>query len=59
MFLAIVFGVYPNCVLQYMQPSVDRQVDQLAAWTQRYDERETATKSLTEEDGQVAVAKRP
>ncbi len=59
MFLAIVFGVYPNCVLQYMQPSVDRQVDHLAAWTQRYDERETATKPLSEEDGQVAAVKRP
>ena len=59
MFLAVVFGVYPNSVLRYVQPTVDHQVDQLAAWTQRYDERETAIKPLAEEDGQVALAKRP
>jgi NADH-quinone oxidoreductase subunit M len=58
MTLAIVFGVYPTCVLQYMQPSVDRQVDQLAAWTERYDQREMAIKPLAEEDGQIAEAKR-
>jgi len=56
MFLAIVFGVYPNFLLKYMQPSVDQQVDQLAAWTQRYDERETAANPLAVEDGQVATA---
>ncbi len=52
---AIVFGIYPNGLLQYMQPSVDRQVDQLAAWTQAYDERETASNPLGGEDGQMAA----
>jgi NADH-quinone oxidoreductase subunit M len=32
---AILFGVYPRIVLDYMQPTVDEQVDQLAAWTER------------------------
>jgi len=56
MFLAIVFGIYPNCVLRYMQPTVDHQVEQLAAWTQRYDQRETAVNPRGAEDGQVAAA---
>jgi NADH-quinone oxidoreductase subunit M len=30
---AIVFGVYPRIVLDYMQPTINAQVDQLAAWT--------------------------
>jgi NADH-quinone oxidoreductase subunit M len=30
---AIVFGVYPQAVFHYMTPSVDRTVDDLAAWT--------------------------
>ena len=34
---AIIFGVYPNSLLYYMQPSVDKQVEQLAAWTETYD----------------------
>jgi NADH-quinone oxidoreductase subunit M len=31
--LAILFGVYPDSVLRYMQPSVDQTVEQLAEWT--------------------------
>jgi NADH-quinone oxidoreductase subunit M len=31
--LAIVFGVYPQAIFRYMTPSVDRTVDELAAWT--------------------------
>ena len=54
MFFAILFGIYPNSVLRYMQPSVDRQVEQLAAWTEVYDEREQAAKPLGE-DGQMAA----
>ncbi len=54
--MAVVFGVYPNCLLRYMQPSIDRQVEQLAAWTQLYDERETAANPLGSEDGQLATA---
>jgi NADH-quinone oxidoreductase subunit M len=29
---AILFGVYPRAVFDYMSPSVDKQVDDLAAW---------------------------
>jgi NADH:ubiquinone oxidoreductase subunit 4 (subunit M) len=31
--LAIVFGVYPRLVLDYMQPSVDKTVVELTEWT--------------------------
>jgi NADH-quinone oxidoreductase subunit M len=31
--LAILFGVYPKALLDYMQPSVDRTVTQLADWS--------------------------
>ncbi len=54
--LAIVFGVYPTSLLNYMQPSVDLQIDRLAAWTEEHDNRVTATKPLGAEDGQVADA---
>ena len=33
--LAILFGVYPRALLDYMQPSVDQTVVSLAEWTQR------------------------
>jgi len=57
MFMAILFGVYPKSILNYMQPSVDRQVDQLAAWTQEHDERETAANPQVVKDGQLAALK--
>jgi NADH-quinone oxidoreductase subunit M len=31
---AILLGVYPRVLLDYMQPTVDEQVEQLAAWTE-------------------------
>ncbi|MAT71117.1 MAG: NADH-quinone oxidoreductase subunit M [Planctomycetaceae bacterium] len=37
MALAVILGVYPNALFRYMQPSVDHQVEQLAAWTEQYD----------------------
>jgi NADH-quinone oxidoreductase subunit M len=40
--LAIFFGVLPQTMLDYMSPSVNRQVEQLAAWTREHDERPTA-----------------
>jgi NADH-quinone oxidoreductase subunit M len=56
---AIILGVYPQSVFNYMQPSVDRQVDQLAAWTERYDaDREALRKSLDANEEQVAAAAR-
>ncbi len=33
--LAIAFGVYPEVLLQYTKPTLNRQVDDLAAWTKR------------------------
>jgi hypothetical protein len=44
-------------LFRYMQPSVDRQVVQLAEWTERHDERETATNPLGGEDGSMAAAR--
>ncbi|MEX0678623.1 MAG: NADH-quinone oxidoreductase subunit M [Pirellulales bacterium] len=32
---AIILGVYPQAVFHYMTPSVNRTVDELAAWTER------------------------
>jgi NADH-quinone oxidoreductase subunit M len=32
--LAIFFGVYPRAIFDYMTPSVDREVQQLAEWTE-------------------------
>jgi NADH-quinone oxidoreductase subunit M len=57
---AIVLGVYPQSLLNYMQPSVNAQVDQLAGWTERYDADRAALKdSLSEDDKQMAAAERP
>jgi NADH-quinone oxidoreductase subunit M len=53
---AIVLGVYPQSLLNYMQPSVDRQVDQLAGWTQRYDADRAALEDSLGDDKQVAAA---
>jgi len=33
LFFAILFGVFPHLVLQYMDKTIDRQTEQLAAWT--------------------------
>jgi NADH-quinone oxidoreductase subunit M len=35
--LAILFGVYPRAVFDYMTPSVNKEVADLAAWTQQKD----------------------
>jgi NADH-quinone oxidoreductase subunit M len=54
---AIVLGVYPQSLLNYMQPSIDRQVETLAAWTERNDAvRETLRRSLEEDEEQVAAS---
>jgi NADH-quinone oxidoreductase subunit M len=55
---AIVLGVYPQSLFNYMQPSVDRQVETLAAWTQKNDaERESLRKSIEQNEEQVAAAR--
>lgn len=52
--LAIFFGIYPTAMLEYMQPSVDQQINNLAAWTQEHDERATALNPQRSQEGQVA-----
>ncbi|MGD9721130.1 MAG: NuoM family protein [Pirellulales bacterium] len=49
--LAIVFGVYPQAIFNYMTPSVDRTVDDLATWTKdvkapRLEAKATATAAV-------------
>jgi NADH-quinone oxidoreductase subunit M len=39
--LAIFFGVNPNALLKYMQPSVDKTVVELAEWTKKNDKETT------------------
>ena len=34
--MAIWFGVYPNVVLRYMNPTIEAQVEQLADWSENY-----------------------
>ncbi len=52
--LAVVFGVYPNCVLRYMQPSVDRQVEQLAELTPLFEQRESDANPLGDDEQMAA-----
>ena len=37
--LAIWFGVYPDILLRYMDPTIDRQVEELVSWRKRHDNR--------------------
>jgi len=57
MVMAVVFGIYPRSILDYMQPSVDLEVDRLAAWTELHDERETAAKPQAIKEGQMAAVR--
>ena len=41
---AIFFGVYPKALLNYMQPSVDKTVVELADWTQANEPAKTASR---------------
>ncbi|QDS98713.1 complex I subunit 4 family protein [Adhaeretor mobilis] len=54
--LAIVLGVYPRVLLDYMQPSVDRQVERLAELTEGFEEQEKARQEL-EGTEEVAIAR--
>ena len=56
--LAIVFGVYPDIVLRYMQPSVDRQVKQLAEWTKENVEQEPSDKDPNDEQVAKMISNR-
>lgn len=40
--LAIVFGVYPKAMFDYMSPSVDKTVNALADWTRQHAEQQPA-----------------
>ena len=54
--LAVVFGVYPNSVFRYMQPSVDAQVEQLADLTERFEAVRNARIENLEEEKELANA---
>ena len=54
--LAVLLGVYPPALLDYMQPSVDQQIVQLAEWTRGYEQRIPPEGSVTEEEEQLADA---
>jgi NADH-quinone oxidoreductase subunit M len=46
--LAVILGVYPQAVFRYMTPSVDRTVDDLAAWTRAVEE--SPSRSVTQSE---------
>jgi NADH-quinone oxidoreductase subunit M len=53
---AILFGVYPRALLDYMMPTVDATAADLAAWTQRHDEQATAQVRATESAAQRVIS---
>jgi len=54
--LAIVFGVYPQSVFNYMTASVNKQIDELAVWTKEVKEpRLRAEEAEAAEKAEVAV----
>ncbi len=60
--LAILFGVYPRALLDYMQPSVDKTVTELADWSRVNEPAKLALPTLPEDplvrlDGAPAVAR--
>ena len=52
--LAILFGVYPAIVLNYMDETIDAQTTSLAEWTQEYDVAEREEKQEQEQQKQQA-----
>ncbi len=57
MVMAVVFGVYSKGLLDYMQPSIDQQVEQLAQWTRQYDQEHPPAQPLVDIEEQIAVLK--
>ena len=53
---AIILGVYPQAVFHYMTPSVDRTVDNLAAWTEREEPAVAKTARVAPSDAGASVA---
>jgi NADH-quinone oxidoreductase subunit M len=56
--LAILFGVYPRAVFDYMTPSVNKEVDDLAAWTRAVKESDLLAKRM-ERDRQRGIENDP
>ena len=52
---SVVFGVFPQTILQYVQPTVSRQVGELADWTRRHDQAQPATAAAPVVDGDLAA----
>jgi len=44
---SVVFGVFPQTILQYVQPTVSRQVGELADWTRRHDKAQQPATAAT------------
>lgn len=45
-FLAVVFGVYPQSLFEYLTPSVNQQVETLATWTRDVHDAEAAVDAV-------------
>jgi NADH-quinone oxidoreductase subunit M len=45
---AILFGVYPQALLQYMTPTINHQVDALADWTRDVKDKRTASEEMAD-----------
>jgi NADH-quinone oxidoreductase subunit M len=56
---AVVLGVYPQSLLHYMQPSVDRQVEQLASLTEEFEKNRAAREAVLPKDDEQVVAVTP
>jgi NADH-quinone oxidoreductase subunit M len=56
LFFAILFGVFPNLVLRYMNRTIDQQTQQLADWTAAVKEAQPAAVGLDLPDGPRPVA---
>ena len=56
---AVVFGVYPRLVLDYMQPSVDKTVVELTEWTRRHEAAIGASTEVADADETPEVTREP
>ncbi len=56
MVFAIWFGVYPRTVLDYMTPSVNKEVSDLAAWTRDYKDPKLKFEQENQEPGDLTAS---
>jgi NADH-quinone oxidoreductase subunit M len=56
--LAIIFGVYPNALLRYTTPAIDKQVNDLAAWKESQDRQATSSEIAGTPTSQVSQVQR-